>query len=278
MSGSERDVIARLAAALAAGEPVVLATVVRTSRSVPRRPGSKMLVWPDGSITGTVGGGEMEHRVKTEAAAALADGQPRLLAYSLVDPAEGDPGVCGGDAEIYLEPHMPDPVLFIVGAGHVGRAVAELGRWLGHRIVLWDDRPDVLAEAGAPGNGDGTEEGRSGPSDRPGDGEVHLSVPIGDALATHPPRPTDAIVMVTRNVALDRELLPTLLASDAGYIGLMGSARRWRTTRSLLATDGVPEADLDRIHAPIGIEIQAETPAEIAVSIMAEVVAHQRGA
>ena len=91
-------------------------------------------------------------------------------------------------------------------------------------------------------------------------------------------RRNDSIVMVTRNVGLDLEILPHLLATSAGYIGLMGSNRRWDTTRSRLADAGIADAELDRIHAPIGIEIRAETPEEIAVSILAEVIGGRRGA
>lgn len=250
------ETIAELAAAVERGEPVVLATVVRTSRSVPRRPGSKMLVYLDGRTSGTVGGGEMEHRVTVEAAEALADGHPRMLAYSLVDPTQGDPGVCGGDAEIYLEPYMPAPTLFIVGAGHVGRAVSDLGQWLGFSTVVWDDRADLVEADEHAG--------------------LALTGPIADALEANPLPAGASIVMVTRNVKLDLDLLPVLLATPADYIGLMGSARRWATTRDGLLAAGTAPEDLERIHAPIGIEINAETPEEIAVSILAEVIGHRR--
>jgi len=252
-------VIGELAAAIERGEPVVLATVVRTRRSVPRRPGSKMLVHADGTTSGSVGGGELEHRVTLEAVEALADGRPRLVSYSLVDPAEGDPGVCGGEAEIYLEPFMPTPTVLIVGAGHVGRAVSELASWLGLRTVIWDDRS---------GMADGV------------DAEVAaaLSGPIGDALAAEPLTACDSVVVVTRNVSLDVEILPQLLATPAHYIGLMGSERRWSTTRAALLAAGVEEAELERVRAPIGVEIHAETPEEIAVSILAEVIGERRGA
>ncbi len=259
------DVVRQLAAAIERGEPAVLATVVRTDRSVPRRPGTKMLIRADGSTVGTVGGGEMEARVRAEAAAALAaaDRTPRLLTFDLIDPASGDPGVCGGTADIYLEPHMPDPVLLVVGAGHVGRAVVDLARWLGFRTVVWDDRPEAIAEL-------------ERTVDR---GPVATATgPITDAIAAHPIDGDASVVMVTRNVGLDVDLLPPLLASGAGYIGLMGSKRRWTTTRAKLVEAGVAEADLDRVVSPIGIEINAETPEEIAVSILAQVVAHRRPA
>ncbi len=245
-----------LADAIEGGRLVASATVVRTSRSVPRHAGSRMLVYADGATSGTIGGGEMESRVTAEALAALADGRPRLATYTLVDPDDGDPGVCGGEVDIYVEPHMPAPTMFIVGAGHVGRAVVDLAHWLGHRTVVWDDRSEAL---GALENAD-----------------VVFNGPIADAIEQETITADTSIVVVTRNVDLDVDLLPGLLASAAGYVGLMGSDRRWATTRVKLVAAGVAEADLDRVRSPIGVEISAETPEEIAVSILAEIIEHRR--
>lgn len=271
------EIIRELAAAIDRGEPVVLATVVRTDRSVPRRPGTKMLVHADGHLAGTVGGGEMEARVRAEAAETLIDGRPRLLTFDLVDPTNGDPGVCGGTAEIYLEPHMPDPLLFIVGAGHVGRAVTDLARWLGFRVVVWDDRPEAIAELGdLVERTDGATGSPVGESAGPPSSVATETGAIDDALADHPLGPDASVVMVTRNVSLDVDLLPPLLTSGAGYIGLMGSNRRWMTTRAKLVEAGVEADALDRVVSPIGVEIHAETPEEIAVSILAQVVANRR--
>lgn len=250
--------IPELAAAIERGEPVVLATVVRTHHSVPRRPGSKMLVYGDGRTAGTVGGGEMEHRVTIAAVEVLAEGRPRLVTYNLVDPADGDPGVCGGEAEIYLEPYMPASTIFIVGAGHVGRAVSDLAKWLGFRTVVWDDRSEIIDDAEH--------------------ADVPLTGSMADALAAHPVTEDTSVVMVTRNVGLDLEILPQLLATPARYIGLMGSRRRWETTRAGLVDLGLDEEVLARVTAPIGVEINAETPEEIAVSILAEVIGDRRGA
>jgi xanthine dehydrogenase accessory factor len=250
------NIVAELAAAVERGEPVVVATVVRTNRSVPRHAGSKMLVYGDGRTSGTVGGGEMESRVRETAAAALADGRPRYLTYQLLDPASGDPGVCGGEVDLFLEPHMPTATVFVVGAGHVGKAVAELAGWMGYRTVVWDDRPEVLESIEA------------------ADQTLGASIDAAIGAATVDGR--TSIVMVTRNVALDVEILPPLLDTDAAYIGVMGSRRRWQTTRQKLVDAGLDETGLDRVHSPIGIEINAETPEEIAVSIMAEVIEHTR--
>src|SRR5512139_2270370 len=108
------------------GQPAALCTVVRTSGSTPRHSTSKMLVRADGSILGTVGGGELENRVRQEALACMQDGQPRLLEYQMTDPARGDVGVCGGQVEVFVEPILPPAMIVVIGGGHVGKAVAHL--------------------------------------------------------------------------------------------------------------------------------------------------------
>ena len=211
-----------------------------------------MLIRDDGSRLGTVGGGEMESRVVDVAGEAMADGQPRLLTYRLVDPSTGDPGVCGGEMDVYVEPYMNNASLFIIGAGHVGRAVSELAQWTGWDVHLWDDRPEQLEElddAVTPHGGE-----------------------LSEVLADIPLDARSAIVMVTRNVPLDVELIPAVVKQPAAYIGLMGSARRWSTTKKLLIDAGCSEDEISRISTPIGLEIGAETPEQIAISIMAEVV------
>jgi len=211
-----------------------------------------MLIRDDGSRLGTVGGGEMESRVVDVAVEAMADGQPRLLTYRLVDPSTGDPGVCGGEMDVYVEPYMNTASLLIIGAGHVGRAVCELAQWTGWDVHLWDDRPEQLEElddAVTPHGGE-----------------------LSEVLADIPLDARSAIVMVTRNVPLDVELIPAVVKQPAAYIGLMGSARRWSTTKKLLIDAGCSEDEISRISTPIGLEIGAETPEQIAISIMAEVV------
>ena len=253
------SLLGQLADAVHRGVAVASATVVDTSRSVPRRAGAKMLVYRDGGTTGTIGGGEMEARVVAEAVAALADGRCRLLSYRLVDPGRGDPGVCGGDLRIFVEPHMPEPTVVVMGYGHVGRAVAHLARWLGFRVVAVDDRPEI----------DEPEAGEHAPDE-------FMVGTVDDLLARHALDEDVSVVLVTRNVDVDSAALPALLATEAGYVGVMGSERRWATTRARLEDEGVDPEALDRVRAPIGIEVGAETPEEIALSIMAEVVAHRR--
>ncbi|MEE2767974.1 MAG: XdhC family protein [Actinomycetota bacterium] len=250
-------ILNRLAELLADGQPAVLATVVATSRSVPRQPGAKMLIVGDGRRIGTVGGGEMEARVEAEARTALADGRTRLLNYRLVDPDDGDPGVCGGEVTIHLEPHMPPATVVVIGCGHVGRAVADLARWLGYRVVASDDRPEVAEDFS--------------------DADLVVLGSITELLGQVNLTSRDHAIVVTRNTDLDVVNLPHLLATEVGTIGVMGSKRRWETTRTSLEESGVDGTDLDRVVSPVGIDVGAETPEEIAVSIMAQIVEADRG-
>ena len=266
------SLLRQISEAVDGGVAVASATVVDTSRSVPRRAGAKMLVYRDGNIAGTVGGGEMEARVVAEAVAALGDGRCRLLSYRLVDPGRGDPGVCGGDVQIFVEPHMPKPTVIVMGYGHVGRSVAQLARWLGFRVVASDDRSGMDDDpAGQPDGADsfGGEAADAAPD------ELVIGT-VDDLLAGRTLDADVSVVLVTRNVDVDSAALPALLATGVGYVGVMGSERRWATTRARLEAEGVDPEALDRVHAPIGIEVGAETPEEIALSIMAEVVAHRR--
>ena len=218
-----------------------------------------MLVYEDGSTSGTIGGGEMEARVCREALDALAKGKPRHLAYSLVDPNAGDPGVCGGDVAIYVEPYLPPLTVYVMGGGHVGAAVADLGAWLGYRVVVWDDRPDV--------------------HDGPTTEQIERLVgPIDAALEQTPIDAFTYVVLVTRNPGIDSEILPRVLETPARAIGVMGSARRWKATRANLTAAGVPHDALERVISPVGLEIGAETPGEIAVSILSEIIGLHRAA
>lgn len=259
MSADTLPILTELVTAQTMGVPVALATIIKARGSVPRHAGTKMLVYENGRIHGTIGGGLMESKVIEEAQAALQDGQPRTIPYSLVEPGRGDPGVCGGEVEIYVEPYLPPATLYIIGCGHVGRAIAHLAHWLGFRIVVTDDRPALATPENIP------------------HAHVYLSGSIEDALAAQPITPNTYITVVTRNVMIDRHLLPKLVGSPACYIGVMGSKRRWAETQKLLLADGLHEEALKQFHAPLGLELNAETPEEIAVSVLSEIIMLRRG-
>jgi xanthine dehydrogenase accessory factor len=231
-----------------------LCMVVRSKGSTPRRAGSKMLVYPDGKITGTVGGGELENRVIAEALEALSDGRPRMLEYNMTDPQRGDPGVCGGQVEVYVEPVEPQPTLILIGAGHVGKAVVHLADWLGYYVIVNDDREAFCTPEMTPG------------------GDQYLPIAMAELAEQIEITPWTYIVLTTRGADVDVEGLPSLIDSPAAYIGVIGSQRRWATTRKQLLEAGVSAQAVARVRSPIGLELNAETPEEIAVSIMAEII------
>jgi len=234
-------------------------TVVRSRGSTPRHATSKMLVYPDGHIIGTVGGGELENRVIAEAQKAIQDGESRLLEYSMADPQRGDPGVCGGQVEVFVEPIMPKPVLVVVGSGHVGKAVAHLAKWLGFRVAVNDDRPEFCNPQAVP------------------EADEFYTVPMAELPDHLKITPWTYLVLTTRGVAVDVPGLPVLLDSPAAYLGVIGSRKRWLTTRKALLERGISEEKLKRVRSPIGLELKAETPEEIAVSIMAEIIMLRQG-
>jgi xanthine dehydrogenase accessory factor len=250
---------ARLAELQASGGRGVLVTVIRAQGSVPRHAGSKMLVLPDGSQEGTIGGGTMEHQVAEQALETLKDGQLRIRQYAFRDPGQGDVGVCGGEIEVLMEPIQPKPTLLIIGAGHVGSAVAHLGKWLGFRVVVSDDRPEFADPATQP-NADEVVQARIG--------DLPSQIDIG---------PETYVLLTTRGVDLDVEGLPALLATPAAYIGVIGSRRRWETTAAELRKTGVADDLIQRVTSPMGLELNAETPEEIAVSMLAQVIMLRRG-
>jgi xanthine dehydrogenase accessory factor len=235
-------------------QPATLCTVVRSSGSTPRHATSKMLVYPDGHIIGTVGGGELENRVIKEALISLSDRTPRLLQYSLSDPSRGDAGVCGGQVEVFVEPLLPEPTLVVIGGGHVGKAVAHLAKWLGFHIAVTDDRPEFCTSEANP---DADDFYNCTITELP----LHLNI-----------TPQTYLVLTTRGSNVDVAGLPALLESKAGYIGVIGSRRRWSETIKGLNEAGISDDRIKRVHSPIGLGIGAETPEEIAVSIMAEIL------
>ncbi len=214
---------------------------------------------PTAGGPGSIGGGAVETRVATAALAALADGQARLLRYDLLDPRNGEPGTCGGEMTVYLEPHLPAPTVLIIGCGTIGRAVAELAHWAGFRVVATDDRPDMVTKELLPG------------------ADLLLPGPVEDALAAVPVTADTHLVLSTRGVQLDAAALPLLLARQAGSISVLGSGRRWQATRAELLARGVSDEVISRVRTPAGLDLGAETPHEIALAIVAEIVTVHRG-
>ena len=235
-------------------ESAALCTVVKSEGSTPRHVGSKMLVYPDGKFIGTVGGGELESRVIKAAMESISNGKAQNLSYTMADPARGDPGVCGGTVEVFVEPILPPALIVIIGGGHVGKAVVHLAKWLGFRVAVSDDRAEFCNPESVPG------------------ADVYYPVPMGKLTEHLKVTRQTYLVITSRGSSIDAQGLPSLLESDAAYIGVIGSKRRWLTTVKALKEEGVSEEKIARVHSPMGIELNAETPEEIAVSILAEIL------
>ena len=240
------------------GEPAAVATVIRAERSVPRHAGSKMIVRADGSVIGSVGGGGLEARTVEAALEVIASGECRRLDFDLT----GEAGVCGGEVEVFVEPLASRAPLVIVGMGHVGRAVLDLARHLPFRVLAVDDRPEFLADLGAVETSDGTPD--------------HLDTVLK-------PSRLAAVVLCTRAHDLDGTALEAVFRAEArtgqtfGFIGLVGS--RTKAAHIGQRFEGDPQlADrFARVSVPVGLDVGAETPHEIAVSILAEIMAVLRG-
>lgn len=249
----------RIAQVIREGGPAAVATVIRSQGSVPRHEGSKMLVFPDGQIEGTIGGGEMESRVIEAAQGVMQEGQSQILKYDFQDPSRGDPGVCGGEIEVFVEPIVPKTSILVIGAGHVGLAVADLAHWLGYHVIVADDRPGYATPEAVP------------------DADEVIECDVGALPASVRINAQTYIVLTTRGLQVDLAGLPELLETPAPYVGVIGSRRRWETCAKQLLEMGVAEEAIQRVTSPIGLELNAETPQEIAMSIMAEIIMLRRG-
>lgn len=248
------DFFEKLSEAKKNGRAVALCIVIETKGAVPRHASSKMLVYADGQPEGTIGGGELESRTVIAALESLKSGRTKLLEYSLSAEDPTSAGVCGGEVKVYIEPQVTQPVLLIIGAGHVGQAVARFGQMLDFRVVVSDDREELCNAEILQGN-------------------IEL-LPI--PMAKIPDHLTIDervyVVGVSRGSDVDVEGLGAILEGSPAYIGLIGSKNRWAATKQGLIDRGISPEKIEKIKSPIGLGIKAETPNEIAISILAEVI------
>ena len=251
--------LAAASEALSRGESVALVTVVRSQGSTPQRAGAKMVVWADGRTVGTIGGGCYENDAFWKAREAIASGKPALLHYELNDDFAQENGlICGGRMDVHIDPLVPSPRLFIIGAGHVGYHLARVATDIGFKIHVVDDR-EKFASADRFPNAD-------------------LAVePIPEWLHRIDLPASAYVVVVTRGHQHDLEAMRALAARDLKYLGLIGSRAKVARIYEALLEEGMPPECLQRVHAPIGLDIGAVTPAEIAISILAELIAVTRG-
>jgi xanthine dehydrogenase accessory factor len=260
---SDANLWQQISAAAAQRRPVVVATVVRDSGSVPRRAGAKMLVFGDGGTAGSVGGGLFEILVIRDALACLPAAGCTLRHYSF-NPTHTAPdafgAVCGGEVDILLEVVMPPDRLLIVGGGHCGRALAQAASLLDFSIIVADDRAEFSRAADFPFAG------------------VEQVLRVAANFAELPvPDDRTYVVLVTRGFATDEAALRRVLDSPAAYLGMIGSGQKRDHVYANLRASGIAEEKLGRVHCPVGLEIGADTPGEIAVSILAEIIQVRAG-
>src|SRR6266850_1871706 len=255
-----QEVFAAVAEALERGEPAALVTIVSTTGSTPQRVGAKMLVFGDGRMVGTIGGGCYENDAFWKAREAILSRAPQLVHYELSDDFAQETGlICGGQMDVYIEPIEPSPELYIIGGGHVGFHLARVAHEVGFRVHVVDDR-EKFANA----------------ERFPAAAEVIVDdIPSWIARANLPAHAY--VVIVTRGHTNDLEALRALAPRDLRYLGLIGSRAKVARIYDALTADQMPAEALTRVHAPIGLDIGAVTPQEIAVSILAELIAVKHG-
>jgi xanthine dehydrogenase accessory factor len=254
------DVLAALTRALERGEIAALVTIVAAHGSTPQRVGAKMLVFRDGRTVGTIGGGCYENDAFWKAREALNTRRSRLVHYELSDDLAEETGlICGGQMDVFIEPIEPAPRLYIIGAGHVGYQLGQIAPTVGFRLHVVDDRQKFANHE------------RFGAAD-----EVVVENVADWARSAEIPE-SAFVVVLTRGHRQDFDVLRALAGRTFRYLGLIGSrAKVARLTDALLA-DGVSAEWLRQLHAPIGFDIGAISPEEIAVAILAELIAVRRG-
>lgn len=235
-------------------EPCTLATVVETTGSIPRAAGAKMIVYSKTRTLGTVGGGKFESLVIMDAIQAMAEKLPLLKTYPL---HEGDVNsfgaICGGTVTVLIEPQQLNEALVIVGGGHCSRAIASTARDCGLHVTVIDDRGELLEDFPAH--------------------QIVVDQSPAEFVVGHPWQKDQALVIVSRNFHIDRDALGAALSNTGmGYIGMIGSRKKVKRVFDDLREQGATDEQLNGVYAPIGLDVGADSPGEIAVSVLAEVL------
>jgi xanthine dehydrogenase accessory factor len=242
------------------GQKAAIATIVDVRGSIPSYESAKILVREDGSMIGTIGGGCVEAEMTRRARQVIDSRRPQVADYDLTPDQAGEDGlVCGGRMQVFIEPIEGTPTLCLFGAGHVAQPLARMAREAGFRVEVADDR---LKFANA---------------ERFPHAERILVDDFTAAAAQMTLGPNSYAVVVTRGHGGDAEALAAVLGRDVRFVGLLGSRPKLVHVVTALEERGVPPEQLARIHCPLGIEIGAVTPEEIAVSVLAEMIAVRRG-
>jgi xanthine dehydrogenase accessory factor len=243
------------------GEAAALVTVVSTSGSTPQKAGAKMVVYADGRIAGTIGGGCVEAEMAGRARRVIGTGRAELAEYDLTPDQAGEDGlVCGGRMQVFLEPILGTPTLCLFGAGHVAQPLARMARMAGFRVEVTDDRA------------------RFANAERFPEADRIVVAEAAAAAGQMTLGPATYAVVVTRGHRGDALALAAVLGRGVRFVGLLGSRAKLVHVAAELESRGLSREAIARIHCPLGLAIGAQSPEEIAVSILAEMIAVRRGA
>lgn len=249
------DVYEELAAVRRSGRKAALATIVNVEGSIPSFRSAKMLVREDGSIVGTIGGGCTEAEVWQTAKDVIANETPQMLDFNLGQDAAYDEGlICGGTLKVYVEPILPMPQAIIFGGGHISKSLSKVASQAGFRTVVVDNR-EAYANA-----------------ERFPEADATLALEYEEAFAQLEVNPACYLIIVTRGHRDDMRVLRWAVEQDVRYIGMIGSRRKTIEVVKTLLGDGLTLESLSRVHAPMGIDIAADLPEEIAVAVVAEMI------
>jgi xanthine dehydrogenase accessory factor len=241
------------------GRRCALATIVTAKGSTPREVGAKMLIYEDGKFLGSIGGGCMEAEVWQEAMKVMEEDKPKMLHLDLTGRNAGDVGmICGGVMDIYLEPIAPAPRVYIFGGGHISLFVSKISSMVGFQVVVIDERPQFANKERFP------------------EADEVITEDFEMVLPRLQVNRSSYLVIVTRGHTYDQEVLDWALGQEVRYIGMIGSRVKIRTVYDNLKEKGIKPEQLQRVHAPIGLDLGALTPEEIAVSIVAEMIKVRR--
>ncbi len=238
------------------GRACALATIVAAVGSIPSYQTAKMLVREDGTIVGTIGGGVPEAEVIEEAKEVLTSGKPKMVSFKLHGNPQLDTGmVCGGSLDVFIEPIVPTPAVYLFGAGHMGVMTARAARLAGLEVEVIDDRPEFASAERFP------------------DARAVHAEDFGLAMTRLKPNRRSLIFIATRCHEIDSFILRWAVGTPASYIGMIGSKRKVSTVFKELRAQGIAQEQFARVHAPVGLDIGATTPEEIAIAVVAEMIA-----
>ncbi len=254
-----KDIFEEIVRIRSKGGNSVLVTVIKVKGSTPREEGSKMLIRSDGTVLGSIGGGTLEAQVCKEAIDIIREARSKVLHFNLIGEEVAEDGMlCGGNMDILVEPILAQPTLYIFGAGHVSFPISKIAKMVGFKVVVIDDRAEFANKNRFP------------------EADEIFAEDFSEIFSKLKINRSSYIVIVTRGHKFDEKVLEWAVKTEACYLGMIGSKTKNEAVFSNLQSKGISKGLLEDIHAPIGLDIHAETPEEIAVSIMAEIIKVRR--